>query len=81
LIKRSLREDQASIQTSLDENENKITEKLAPLEIKVNACLSHLEEISEKCDNNLIYMKTMEQNIINKGFCGCTQHRDLTFLR
>jgi hypothetical protein len=64
LIKRSLRENQACIQTSMDENENKIAEKLAPLEIKVNACLSRLEEISEKCDNNLSYMKTMEQNII-----------------
>lgn len=65
MIKRALRESQATVQRSLDENERRVDEKLSPLETKVNTCLSRLEEISEKYDRNLSYMQSMEQNIFS----------------
>lgn len=64
LIKRSLRESQAVIQSSLYENEAKMDERIVPLELKITNCMSKIDEVTKKVDKSLEHLEGMEQRIV-----------------
>lgn len=66
LLKRSLRESQNAIENSLSNNEKRISEKIFPLETKINAVYARLETIELK-------MHEMEQSITKAVSSGTTK--------
>lgn len=64
LIKRSLRESEATLHNAFNDLENKIEEKLIPIETKINTCLTRLEEVSQKLDRNQLFMIEMEKRLL-----------------